>query len=92
MEIGSVIKKAREHRQLTQGSLAKDVGVTQTYLSLIESNKKMPSVEVMRKIAEILGINLGIIWIMSSEPRDFDKEERAKVILPLIKDLIRSII
>ena len=39
----------------SQACIAKEVGVSQQYYSLVESGKRTPSVPVAKKIAAILG-------------------------------------
>jgi XRE family transcriptional regulator, regulator of sulfur utilization len=54
--IGEVIKNRRKALALTQGELAERVGITQTYLSLIENGSKVPT---LGKLLQVLGeINL----------------------------------
>ena len=45
MNLGLSIRKLRKERvpQLTQAEYAATIGISQTYLSQIESNKKKPS-------------------------------------------------
>lgn len=48
----------RRKRGLTQAALAKEVGVTQAYLSEIESGKKEASVGVLRDLAKALKVTV----------------------------------
>jgi len=48
----------RKKRGLTQAALAKEVGVTQAYLSEIESGKKEASVGVLRDLAKALKVTV----------------------------------
>lgn len=41
---------------MTQEKLAEEVGITLNYLGIIEIGNKMPSMKVLIKIAEVLGI------------------------------------
>jgi transcriptional regulator with XRE-family HTH domain len=53
--MGKRIKKLREARGLTQAELADKVGVTQVYISSLESGaRKNPSLELLRKLAKAL--------------------------------------
>jgi transcriptional regulator with XRE-family HTH domain len=56
MKIGSLIKKIRMVRGLTQVQLAEIMGITQNYLSLIETDTKIPSNEKIRAFAKHLNI------------------------------------
>jgi transcriptional regulator with XRE-family HTH domain len=53
------IKKLREARGLTQVELAGKVGVTQVYISSLESGvRKNPSLELLGKLAKALKTNV----------------------------------
>jgi transcriptional regulator with XRE-family HTH domain len=47
---------------MRQGAVAKQVGVTANYLSLIENGKREPSVSFLRKLASALGVPVGIFF------------------------------
>jgi transcriptional regulator with XRE-family HTH domain len=52
------VREAREQRRqpLTQEQLAERSGVDQTYISLIERCKRVPSDDIKRRLAKALGI------------------------------------
>lgn len=53
--MGLKLKFKRMERKLTQQELADKVGISRYYLSALERDKcKNPSIELMKKIAEIL--------------------------------------
>ena len=47
----------REYRGLTQDGLATAAGISKGYVSMIESAERMPSAEVKRTIARVLGVD-----------------------------------
>jgi transcriptional regulator with XRE-family HTH domain len=51
-----LIKEWREIRGISQKQLAKQIGMSQSYLSRLEANKKNPSLETLHKIADILNV------------------------------------
>ena len=55
---GSPVRVFREHRGLRAGELAQQVGISQGYLSEIEAGKKTGSLGVLKRIAEVLGVEL----------------------------------
>lgn len=55
---GSKVKQYRDQRGMTQGDLAEKAGVTQSFISDMEGNKKAPSTKTMILIAEALGVTL----------------------------------
>ncbi|MDD4391104.1 MAG: helix-turn-helix transcriptional regulator [Eubacteriales bacterium] len=55
-EIGRKIKTAREKKKLTQMQLAEKVGVTNVFISQIESGQKKASADNLAKISKALNI------------------------------------
>ncbi|MGE5444570.1 MAG: helix-turn-helix transcriptional regulator [Ignavibacteriales bacterium] len=56
MRTGEKIKKAREARGLTQEQLAKLLDKKQPYIARLESGKYNPRLDILRKIAKVLGV------------------------------------
>ncbi len=55
--IGTVVKRLRERKGLSQLELAKRAGVAQGYISDLEAGrKKNPGIETLRKLARALGV------------------------------------
>lgn len=54
--IGSELRAARERAGLTQEQLAQVAGVHRTYVSLLERDKKSPTLDVLLRICGPLGI------------------------------------
>ena len=50
------IKLKRKEKNLTQKEVADKVGITRQMYSCVENGKRRPSVEVAKKIAEVLDI------------------------------------
>lgn len=57
IRIGIDIKHAREKKGMLQIDLAKELGVSNVFISQIEASKKKPSAENLIKISKILDIN-----------------------------------
>lgn len=57
-QIGDVLKKAREKAGLTQQELATLVGVSRAYYADVERGRYTPSLKVLSRLAEVLGIDL----------------------------------
>ena len=66
MDLGSKIKNIRYNNNISQVEMAKMLEINRNYLSRIETNKSLPTAEVLTKLAErfnisidsLLGINL----------------------------------
>ncbi len=54
----TVIREKREKLGLSQYRLAKQVGITQSFMNEIESGKKSPSMEVFLRLCQALDIRL----------------------------------
>lgn len=63
MNIGGAIKKYRAMRSLSQGTLAQEMCITQSYLSQVEGGKKTPSLELLQKAAEVLDVSVEHIFL-----------------------------
>lgn len=70
MKIGSLIKKIRTIRGLTQVQLAQKMGITQNYLSLIETDKKTPSNAKIKELSNRLQLSENALIFLSTEPPD----------------------
>ena len=56
MGLGERIKGKREELGLTQLQLAQALGVTPQHISVIEQNKRAPSLDLLAKLAHELGV------------------------------------
>lgn len=56
--IGLNLQRLRRARDLSQEELAHRANIHQTYLSGVEQGKRNPSVMVLHRIAEALGVDI----------------------------------
>ena len=56
--VGSRIKSARKKAGLTQLQLAEKIFVSESYIAMIESDKRNPSTDVVGKIADVLNVDV----------------------------------
>lgn len=54
--LGAEIRKCREAKELTQEQLAEAAGLHRTYVSLLERDKKSPTIAVLIRLASALGV------------------------------------
>lgn len=54
--LGDEIRKVRLAKELSQEQLAFKAGISRNYVSLLELNQKSPTVDVLLRIAQALGI------------------------------------
>lgn len=58
MNLGKKISTTRKLNNITATDLAKSIGISQSYLSEIENNKKTPNIEIIIKIAQNLNLTV----------------------------------
>ena len=64
MNIGSTLKLLRTASNLKQSSLANELDVTPNYLSLVENEKREPSLTFLKKFSKKLDVPLGyLLWL-----------------------------
>ena len=66
--LGNAIKLIRTARHLTQRKLAKQLKVSANYLSLIESDKRDPSLSFLNRLAAQLGVPVAMLFVFQGEP------------------------
>ncbi len=84
MEMCERIKSLRKKRGYTLKALAERVGCTDAYISQIETGKAVPSISILKKLAEALDEDMRNLIC---EEKRVDKisltpEERAKILYP----------
>lgn len=67
MSLGQRTRQRREALKLTQEQLAKSLGVTSQYISVIEQDKRSPSLLALGKLAEELGVTID--YLVSGKER-----------------------
>ena len=55
--LGDELKKARDDAKMTQEQLSYAAEIDRTYVSMLENNKKSPTVEVLFRICKALGVS-----------------------------------
>ena len=77
LRFGQVVKILRTASGLKQKNLAEMVGVRPHYLSLVESGKREPSLNVVRSLAKALNVPVSyLFWEIDDVPKEFDSKER----------------
>lgn len=71
---GELVKRLRKEQKLTGEELAKKVGVVRTYISKIEKHNLLPSIAVVRKLAEVLHSNLIVQQYYSEKFKDIERQ------------------
>jgi transcriptional regulator with XRE-family HTH domain len=70
VDLGSLLRRVREARGLSQRQLAKRAGISNATVSLIESNAVNPSVGALKRVLDAVPIGLAEFFAMGgSQPR-----------------------
>lgn len=67
--MGEILRLLRIANDFTMSELARELDVSQPYISQIESGKKKPSEELIDKYARALGVKKSIILYFDSEQK-----------------------
>jgi transcriptional regulator with XRE-family HTH domain len=63
MNLGTAIKLIRTSSGLKQKDVATRLGVTSNYVSLVESGNREPSVSLLKRLATIFGVPVGLFFL-----------------------------
>ena len=74
MNIGRTVKLCRTQKGMRQEDLAKAAGLSVSYLSLLEQEKRRHNVETIQAIANALGIPLWVFFFLADEKTEPDQE------------------
>ena len=78
--LGKRIRELRNMLSFTQEELAEKANISVSFLSMIERAQRMPHVETLATISEVLGVPLSELFVGVNEPG----KDRSKALLPLI--------
>jgi transcriptional regulator with XRE-family HTH domain len=77
MRIGEIIRLIRSKKGLSQKDMADKFDISQNYLSLIESEKKMPSLHIIENIASKLNVSKeALLFAISDVPKELDDNSK----------------
>lgn len=77
MNLGESIRDVRLRAGLTQKHICERVEIAQGYYSIIETGKGEPSIAVLQKIADALGVPLYFIFWQATQKKDIKNKHRA---------------
>lgn len=93
MNIGQSIKQLRKEQGISQKEFAKQVKISQTYLSLVESGKRGCGIHFLELIAKKLNVPLPALFWFASEKEDYPNAvSHYDSIKPVIDNLIKSLL
>jgi transcriptional regulator with XRE-family HTH domain len=92
MRYGRAIKIARTAYGLTQAQLAERLSVGQSHLSLIEAERRKPSLEVLEEIAGALEVPVHLLTLLASDPQEIDNPKNAEQIAEVARTFLRLLV
>lgn len=93
MNIGNALKDVRQNVACRrQNEVAAAVGLTQTYLSLLEAGKRSPTTDVIEKLCMEYRVPVAFVFWKAMEPKDVhkSKQKALSLIKPIVDDLIEG--
>ncbi len=70
MNYGKGMMVARTKAGMSKRQLAKMVGVDASFITHIETGRRKPSLDTMEKVAEVLGVPMPVLMLLSAEPSE----------------------
>jgi len=84
LQFGEILYRLRGARGLSQDRMAQTLGISASYLSLLERGKRPATMKVMRTLANWLGVAPGLLLLQAMDPQSLESRPRR-----LVKDVQR---
>lgn len=94
MNIGKALIAIRKERGMTQKDVASQAGISNTYLSDIEKDKKSPDLNVINDICEALNVPISLLLfkaINEDTIQDSEKQRLVREIRPYFDAIAREL-
>lgn len=92
MNYGRAIRIVRTAHGLTQSALAERLSIGSSHLSLIEANKRKPSLRVLDEIAEALNVPTHLLMLLAAGPKELEKDADSKQVAELARSLLALLV
>src|SRR5437868_498588 len=91
MTVGEAIRSLRLATGLMQREVAERVGISASMLSLVEADKREPSISVLRAIGRALGVPTSVLFAIALQDEDVAKGTvAARKTQKLVEDLFAA--
>ena len=80
-----MIQKARIERGVSQEQLSTETGITRTFLSLVETGRRFPSYDTLRRISSFLGKDSNGLLIEAKLDEQDEDFRLASLLMKLIE-------
>ncbi|MBG9791041.1 hypothetical protein ABD76_00185 [Paenibacillus dendritiformis] len=78
---GEALRLVRSFHDMNQSELAKALGISRSYLSEIESGKKVPSLDLLQKYASQFDIPLSALVFFSEQIDEPERDRKVRNLL-----------
>ena len=92
MNYGRAIRIVRTARRLTQSALAERLSIGSSHLSLIEADKRKPSLRVLDEIAEALNVPTHLLMLLAAGPKELENDTDSKQVAALARSLLNLLV
>ena len=94
MNYAEIFKRVRKKKKMNQMMCSYELGITQTYLSGIESGKFIPSRKILIKLSELIEIPIeALLWFnIDVDSIPYKKQDPFKILKPGVDSLIMTLI
>lgn len=92
MNVGRAIRLCRVKRGASQGTVARRASCSVSYLSMLENNKRDPTLSTLAKVAQALQIPIGLLFFLAAEREDLgpvDEKTTSKVMQSALASLAK---
>lgn len=79
--IGEVLKRMRKIYGYKASEMSTLLGISSSYLSEIENGKKQPSLDLLKKYSEILGIKLSSLILLAESFEEAEAEGKGAIMI-----------
>ncbi len=70
MNVGQAIRLCRTQRGASQSAIANRANCSVSYLSMLENNKRDPTLSTVTKIAEALHVPVGLLFMLAADQNE----------------------
>lgn len=76
MNVGQAIRLCRTQRKVSQTDVAQKASCSVSYLSMLENNKRDPTLSTLTKIAGALRVPIGVLFFLAAEQEDLGSVDK----------------
>lgn len=87
--IGEILKRLRRIYGYKAVEICNHLGISPSYLSEIENGKKQPSLDLLKKYAQLFGIKLSSLILLAESFEEAEKDGKGAI---MIRSMMMSLI